>query len=95
MQQIVAIRKNIEETYATGKGFTDKIIKAGQQSVFNQLDAMPSKTYRFQHGVCRMDDLVKRCKEISKYPGYVTTPAAKKAPERRGTRDRSTRRTRK
>ena len=76
LQQINTQRSLIINIYKkNGQAYADKVISAAQQSVFNQLIAMPSRTYRFEHGVGKMEDLAKRCQEISKYPTHVTTLA--------------------
>jgi len=78
--QIIVQRDLLEKNFETGRKYTDNIITSAQRSVFNQLDAMPSNTYRFQQGVCRMKDMVERCNEIARYPGTLTTPG-KPAPK--------------
>ncbi len=92
--QIGSLSKNIRETYKTGKKFTDKIIKSAQHSVFNELNNMPSRTYRFELGVCQMEDLVKRCNEVSKYPGHITVKKAAKQKKKGGSSRRGTKRIR-
>jgi hypothetical protein len=72
--KILSERELLEKNFETGTKYTGNIISKAQKSIFNQLDAMPSKTYRFQKGVCRMKDMVERCDEIARYPGTQTTP---------------------
>ncbi len=83
--QILSQRELLENTFETGRKYTDNIVNKAQRSVFNQLDTMPSNTYRFQQGVCRMNDMVERCNEIARYPGTLTTQGkpAPKGPTRR------------
>lgn len=89
LEQIETVRNTMRKEFNVPIKQTKKIIDSAQRSIFNELNNMPSKTYRFENGVCRMDDLVARCNEIAKYPGQVTTDA-KKAP-RKKRRGRSTR----
>jgi hypothetical protein len=71
-------KDELENTYKTSERYAGDIVKNGMRSIFNQLDAMPSNTYRFQQGVCRTADMVKRCNEVAKYPGTLTHEAPKR-----------------
>lgn len=60
-QQILDTRKYATEEYRLTNNYLDRVEKNSKRAVSNQLNDMPSKTYRFEHGVCRMDDLHTRC----------------------------------
>jgi len=86
-QKVTELRQEMAATYKMKQKYTADIVSDAQHSVFNQLMKMPSKTWRFEHGVCKMDDMVKRCDYIAKYPGHLTDKPAKAAPANgRGTR---------
>lgn len=71
-QKVEELNKEMMGTYQIPAKQTGSIIQLAQQSIFNQLMSMPSKTYRFEHGVCKMQDMVKRCDYVAKYPGHLT-----------------------
>jgi len=63
---------NATQSYVAG------ITEPSKQRVYNQLNQMPSRTYRKQNGVGTAEDVHKRCENIARSWELGTSPAAPK-----------------
>lgn len=61
-ESIVGLLKQLPETYGLSAERTTGLSERAKQSIQDEMDAMPSKVYIFEHGVCRQADIDKRCK---------------------------------
>ncbi len=73
---ILDISKKIMEMFSVGPNYVTKIIDISQIWIYNDLNNMPSRTYRKENGVCKVEDADRRCRQISKNweisPGKAT-----------------------
>lgn len=56
--------KRVMDAYALDQEYVDTVVSNAKERSYNMLAAMPSNTYRFEHGVCKMADLNDRCGDI-------------------------------
>ncbi len=62
--------------FETDKTYTEKIIEPSKKAIFDQLEAMPSRTYRKENGVGTLKDVAERCGKIAT-TWQVNKPPAK------------------
>ncbi len=60
------LRKELAEEYELTEDYIDGIINRSKKRIFSQLSRMPSKSYRFEHGVGKMEDMRTRCTDVAK-----------------------------
>jgi hypothetical protein len=72
--QVLAISEDMAELYALRKKQAERMINDSKTSIFALLSSMPSKTYRFEHGVCKMKDMITRCEDIAENGGQSSEP---------------------
>lgn len=63
--EVVALNRSAMASYKLPKTYVDQVSNHAKQRIINRLEAMPSNTYRFEQGVCRMADMKPRCEEIA------------------------------
>jgi hypothetical protein len=64
-EKIAGLSRKLMKKYKVGRKYVDRVTKQSKKHIFNQLAAMPSKTYRFEHGVGKVTDAEERCRDIS------------------------------
>ncbi len=62
---ILSLRESSMTVYKLNRKYVDGVVENAKQRIFKQLNSMPSKTWRFEHGVCKTADMMTRCEEIS------------------------------
>jgi len=78
-EQVLEIMKKAMGEYQLKQDYVDTVSKNAMQRIHDELDEMPSKTYRFEHSVCMMPDVQTRCTEIAETWNMV--PPEKKPAE--------------
>lgn len=63
--EIIVLIREAMATYQLPKTDLDAVSTHAKQRILNRLEAMPSNTYRFERGVCKMADMKPRCEEIA------------------------------
>lgn len=63
--QVIELLKSATEDYRMSVKESNDVSNAAKQRIANQLSAMPSGTYRFEHGVCKTKDAEERCGKIA------------------------------
>jgi len=56
----------VMKMFDVGQEYVNRIIDPSKQYIFDQLNAMPSRTYRKQHGVGQLDDVATRCTRVAR-----------------------------
>ncbi len=56
----------VMKMFGVDQGYVNKIINPSKQLIFNQLNGMPSRTYRKENGVGTLEDVDKRCHKVAK-----------------------------
>lgn len=64
-EDVIALTEKAKKAWRGGGKYAEAISGYAKIRIVNDLDAMPSKTYRFEHGVCRINDLEERCGTIA------------------------------
>ena len=64
-QQIIDTREHVIKEYEVPETYADRVTDVAKKDMIRQLSDMPSKTYRFEHGVCKMADLNTRCSDVA------------------------------
>lgn len=82
-QKVANLSEDIMLVYFLEKKYIERVSNNAKRRVFDQLQSMPSKIYRFEHGVCQTPDLMTRCEEVSKRWNESTRPVSHK-PARKG-----------
>lgn len=70
----------VMKMFEVGQKYVDKVIEPSKQSIFNELNQMPSRTYRRENGVCMLEDVAKRCNKIA-HSWMITEPGTAPPPE--------------
>lgn len=63
--EVLILNRRAMGTYHLSQDQIDQFADYAKQRIADRLDAMPSNTYRFEQGVCRMADMKSRCEEIA------------------------------
>lgn len=61
-------------------GYVDQVIRPSKQAIYDQLNAMPSRTYRKENGVGGLEDVQKRCDRIARNWRVSGNPALQNLP---------------
>jgi hypothetical protein len=64
-EQVLELGKKVTADYKLEPSYVDNVGKSAMQRINDDLDSMPSKTYRFEQGVCMMPDLSTRCTDVA------------------------------
>jgi hypothetical protein len=73
-KQVISYTQTLQEYFALRPRYLDRISSDARSRIFYELDVMPSKIYRFEHGVCKQADMLARCQETAKLWGEKFTP---------------------
>lgn len=75
---------DVMKMFEVGQNYVNKIINPSKSLIFQQLDSMPSRTYRKENGIGTLKDVDKRCNKIAKnwgvFPANSQPPAAARKP---------------
>jgi hypothetical protein len=90
-EKVLALSRDLMETHRATRRDVDRVSDRSKRHVFNPLSSMPSRTYRFEHGVGKMADMEKRCRYISTHwedaiPGQPARKPARRSKGYRGAR---------
>jgi hypothetical protein len=77
-EHILSIGKTLTDAYGLQADYIEKLSGIAKQLAYDELAQMPSNSYRREKGVGHMDDMMQRCKTISKRWGemHVKAPEA-------------------
>lgn len=64
---VVMLTNTLVTEYALEKPYLDGVTDRAKRRIFVELEGMPSPTYRFEHGVGKLDDVKKRCERVARY----------------------------
>ncbi|MGE0754646.1 MAG: ankyrin repeat domain-containing protein [Alphaproteobacteria bacterium] len=64
---VVALRNMVMPEFQLDHTYVDTVIERAQKRIYVELQRMPSKTYRFEHGVGKVADVQQRCGQVAKY----------------------------
>lgn len=77
-EAIIGTTAEIMKEYALDRRYMDHISNRAKYRIFGALSAMPSKAYRFEHGVCKVADMEKRCGSVADRWNVADPPPPKK-----------------
>ena len=74
LEETISIHKNevkenaleVMKMFKAGHSYVNQVINPSKQRIFNELDQMPSRTYRKELGVGTPEDVAKRCERVAK-----------------------------
>ena len=66
LRAVREVALDVMKMFGVGHGYVNKVINPSKQLIFNQLNEMPSRTYRKENGVGTLEDVDKRCNKIAK-----------------------------
>lgn len=63
---ILALESKMQDELKLKKDYVRNVSESSKQRIFNELNTMPSNSYRHEFGVGKMDDMQTRCSDISR-----------------------------
>ncbi len=63
--QIISYSKLLADFFVLQNKYVNNISQSARKRIFDHLDNMPSKTYRFEQGVCKQADMMTRCQAVA------------------------------